>query len=346
MITVLITTHNYGQFVEQAIESVLSQDFPLDQVEILVVDDGSTDDTQERVKKYGSRIEYFHKPNGGQASALNFGIAKARGEIIALLDADDLFLPGKLARVVEAFQQDPALGMVYHRLREWHMQTDERRDWEFFPVSGNLETEPDRFVYYVPQPTSCISFRRSSMNRLLPVPEGIRMLADCYLVALIPFVAPVLAVPEFLAVYRIHGENSYSTDRQQVPIETSKSRLRMWQIVIEAMRKWLADNGYTRKQAPVRSLLDRWNILLEREEFAVTPPGRIRFFRHLLERYRYQFHLMTWRLRVINYFNALGSLIVGYEEFHRLDEGREDLTRWLRTRLGKNSPRHRSKVSV
>src|SRR6266436_367397 len=81
LITVLITTHNYGHFIEHAIDSVLSQDFPLEQVQILVVDDGSIDDTRDRVKKYGSRVEYFYKPNGGQASALNFGFAHARGEI-------------------------------------------------------------------------------------------------------------------------------------------------------------------------------------------------------------------------------------------------------------------------
>src|SRR5229473_6986834 len=106
LVTVLITTYNYGRFIEEAIDSVFSQEYPPDKIQILVVDDGSTDDTSERIKKYGSRIEYFYKPNGGQASALNFGIAKARGEIVTLLDADDFFLPGKLARVVEAFQRD------------------------------------------------------------------------------------------------------------------------------------------------------------------------------------------------------------------------------------------------
>jgi glycosyltransferase involved in cell wall biosynthesis len=98
LVTVLIDTYNYGRFIEEAIESVLAQDFPLDEVEILVVDDGSTDDTSQRIEKYRSRIHYFCKPNGGQASALNFGIAYAKGEIIALLDADDFWLPGKLKR--------------------------------------------------------------------------------------------------------------------------------------------------------------------------------------------------------------------------------------------------------
>jgi glycosyltransferase involved in cell wall biosynthesis len=80
----------------------------------VVVDDGSTDDAADRVRKYGSKVRYFHKPNEGQASALNLGFAKALGEIISLLDADDFFLPGKLARVAEAFQLNPALGMFYH----------------------------------------------------------------------------------------------------------------------------------------------------------------------------------------------------------------------------------------
>src|ERR1700756_5676379 len=112
LITVLIDKYNYGRFIEEAIESVLSQDFPAEQMEILVVDDGSTDDTAERVRKYGQRVQYFYKPNGGQASAFNFGFAQARGEIIALLDADDYWLAGKLQRVAEEFQKNPGLGMV------------------------------------------------------------------------------------------------------------------------------------------------------------------------------------------------------------------------------------------
>ncbi len=330
IITVLIIAYNYGRFIEEAIDSVLGQEFPLEQVEILVVDDGSTDDTAERVKKYGSRAQYFYKPNGGQASALNFGIGKASGEIVTLLDADDFFLPGKLARVVEAFQRDRSLGMVYHRIEVWHERTGERRDWDFVAVSGDLHEEPKKFVVYLTPPNLAVSFRQSALKRLLPIPEEIRMVADCYLAALIPFVAPVRAIPEVLAIYRVHGANSHYTSDRDVSIETRKSKLRMWQTVIAAMRKWLAENGYTGRLAPVRAMQRHWTLLLEREEFVVAAPGRLRFFRYLARCYRYQFPLMTWQLRLINGFNALGSLVVGYEGFPRLDEYRESLTRWVR----------------
>jgi len=330
-ITVLITTYNYGRFIEETIESVLAQDYTPERLQIVVVDDGSTDDTAERVKRYGSRVEYIRKANGGQASALNLGMAKARGKIIALLDADDLFLPGKLARVAAAFGENAELGMVYHRMQEWHMESDERRQWgDFFPVSGDARIDPEKFVRYVPQPTSCITFRRSALAELLPIPEEIRMLADCYLVALMPFRAPVLALEQELTVYRIHGRNQYATGEAGAPAEINAKRLRMWEVVIGAMRKWLAEHGYDRKQPAVRSLLDRWTLLLQREEFAIRAPGRLRFFRYLLQSYRYQLHRMSWRLRVINYCNALGALVVGYQNFGRLDQGRERLTSRVR----------------
>lgn len=337
-VTVLITTHNYGQFIENAIDSVLNQQCLLENVQIVVVDDGSIDDTSERVKKYGHRIDYFHKPNGGQASALNLGFAKARGEIIALLDADDFFLQGKLARIVEAFQQNPSVGMVYDRLREWHMGTGTCRDWEFNGISGDLHQDPVKFIDFNPQPTSSISFRRAPLRPLLPIPEDIRMLADCYLVALLPFVAPVLAVSDFLTIYRIHGMNSYSTGHAYLPLEVRKERLLKWKIVVKAMYKWLDETQHAQPPLAVQNFIAHWNSLLEREEFAVEPPNRVRFFWHLVQSNRYRFPVMTRRLQLINSLNTLGSLVVGYEKFPLLDKARENLTQWLRTLAGKRSP--------
>jgi glycosyltransferase involved in cell wall biosynthesis len=325
LITVLVTTYNYGQFVEQAIDSVLAQEFPLERVQIVVVDDGSTDDTAGRVKKYGARVEYFYKPNGGQASALNFGFARTRGEIVALLDADDFCLPGKLARIAEAFEQNPALGMIYHRLREWHVETGEYTELAFLPVSGGIRNTPDLFLTYEPHPTSAVAFRRSSLEAFLPIPENIRMLADCFPIALMAFHAPILAIPEFLTMYRIHRKNSYYADARDMPVEMRKARLAMWRLVIPAMFKWLADNGYTRKQRPVRIFLDRWTIFLDNQEFLLKAPGRVRFFRHLLRNVRCYKSQMSARLRTICYINAFGSLALGYEHFHLLDKWRSSL---------------------
>ncbi|MFI5096534.1 MAG: glycosyltransferase family 2 protein [Candidatus Acidiferrales bacterium] len=346
-ITVLITTYNYGRFIEEAIESVLSQDYPADKMEIVVVDDGSTDDTAERVKKYESKIKYFQKPNGGQASALNFGFARARGEIIALLDADDFFLPGKLACVTEAFQSDPALGMVYHSLQEWNTQTNERHEANFPLISGDIRTVPGLFFSYYPHPTSCVSFRRTSLARLLPIPEVIRMIADAYLVNLIPFLSSIRAVPESFIVYRIHGENSlpyfanvYQADESQMPIETREARLRRWQIVIDAMRKWLVDNGYTRRQIPVRTFLDCWALWQKKERFLIKPPGRARFFWFVVFENYAASPLQSWKLTAYNYLSALSALIFGYKKAHQMYEwrkrGMEMIQRWfekpLRTR--------------
>ena len=241
---------------------------------------------------------------------------------MALLDADDLFLPGKLSRVAQAFQQNPSLGMVYHTYMQWNVQADERRDSDFLLVSGDIHTSPEQFFFYVPHPTSCISFRRTSLGPLLPIPESIQMLADAYPVDLIPFVAPILAIPESLTVYRIHGANHYFTDEQQMPLEIRKSRLQKQQILFRAMREWLAHNGYTKKQASVRSFLARWELYQESYEFPLHAPGRLRYFRHLMKyNYRYRSRI-SWRLQVINYFNAFASLATGYRYFPYLEKWR------------------------
>jgi glycosyltransferase involved in cell wall biosynthesis len=322
LVTVLIDTYNYGRFIEDAIESVLSQDFPLDQVEILIVDDGSTDDTMGRVKKFGSRIEYFYKPNGGQASAFNFGIAMARGEIVAFLDADDYWLPGKLRRIATEFERNPETGMIYHRLLELDAETGKTGESPFVLLSGYLPNKISDLLQYFPYPTSCIAFRRRFLDRVLPVPEELRVQADGYLGATMAFVAPVLGISDCLATYRIHGQNLYYADEQEMAAEVRKSRLQMRRILYEGIRKWLADNSFTLKQPAVRCFLNRWTLYQESEEFLINPPGRLRFFSHLMLYNRCYRPQLSSRLRLINYVNALGSLLTGYKHFHLLEKWR------------------------
>lgn len=321
LVSVLITTYNYGRFVEEAIDSVLTQDFPREELEVIVVDDGSTDDTAERLKRYGSTIRYVCQANGGQAVALNTGFANARGEIVMLLDADDMFLPGRLARVASAFQQDAGLGMVYHRMLEWDMDTNERRETTFPLVSGDVQTVPQLFLSYEPQATSCISFRRTSLAGLLPIPEHIRMLADGYLVDLMPFVSRIQAIPEVLAIYRIHGKNHFYSDDKRVLAEDRKKRLEMREILVEAMHKWLARNGYTKRQLPVWIFFNSWDLYLQSERFLIEPPGRLHFFWWLIRRNFTDSVSQTWRFTFFNYVTAVAALIFGYSN-------REFMYRW------------------
>jgi glycosyltransferase involved in cell wall biosynthesis len=93
--TVLITSYNYAAFLPEAIDSALGQTHP--EVEVVVVDDGSTDDSRETIARYGDRIVPVLQENAGQASATNAGFAASRGDIVCLLDADDFFAPEKVA---------------------------------------------------------------------------------------------------------------------------------------------------------------------------------------------------------------------------------------------------------
>jgi glycosyltransferase involved in cell wall biosynthesis len=313
LITVLVATYNYGRFIEECIDSILSQEYPADKLDVLVVDDGSTDDTAQRVKKFGHKIRYFRKPNGGQASALNLGFAESRGEIIALLDADDYFLPSKLAHVAEAFEKDPQLGMFYHPFLEFDMKTGERRVSKFPPlISGSPYSDLKRFVWYA-GPGTCVSFRRKFLERLFPIPEEIRMLADGYLGSLIVFLAPILAVREPLSGYRFHGNNSYRADATQA-LETRRKRLPLYEIEFAAMRRWLEANGYTRREPYTRLFLDCWSVFLEGERFLSAPPGRLRYFRWMLRKNRADSRVQNWKFTLLRYITSFSALISGFEK--------------------------------
>jgi glycosyltransferase involved in cell wall biosynthesis len=321
----MIDTYNYGRFVEEAIESVLAQDFPAEEMEILVVDDGSTDDTAERVKKYGERVCYFYKPNGGQASAFNFGFAKARGEIVALLDADDYWLPGKLRRVAEEFEKNPGLGMVYHQYAELDDATKGMKEENFRAVSGSFG-EGDELFWYEPHPTSCTAYRRKYLELLPPVPEELRILADVWIGLLIPFVAPILAVPECLTAYRIHGKNLYYSEASQLPAESRRTRIAAVRVVVEKMTPWIEEHGF-RGRADVQAFVDRLRLYEEQERFMLEPPGRVRYFRHLMFYDACYGKHMLWRLRVINFVAALATLAAGFEQRKRAREWTEGAAR-------------------
>jgi glycosyltransferase involved in cell wall biosynthesis len=105
LISVIIPTYNRSAFLKEAIESVLKQTYQ--PFELIVVDDGSTDDTAEVLSCYAGKISIFSIPHGGPSAARNHGIQAARGDYIAFLDSDDFWLPGKLAAQMRFFHSNP-----------------------------------------------------------------------------------------------------------------------------------------------------------------------------------------------------------------------------------------------
>lgn len=204
LVSILINNYNYGRFLRQAIDSALNQTYQ--NVEVIVVDDGSADESREIIGSYGNRIIPVLKENGGQASAFNAGIAASQGEIICMLDADDFFHPSKVERVVPYSQPG---SLLYHRLQV-------QPGTEVIP--GEIAPRTDyyrhaqryRFVRFVGSPTSGLVIRRDLALRLIPLPTGhVRFSADDFIVRGAALLGQIIGIPDVLATYRVHGENAW-----------------------------------------------------------------------------------------------------------------------------------------
>lgn len=111
LVSIVTPSFNQGQFIAETIESVLQQSYP--NIELIVMDGGSTDDTVEVLRRYDGRIQWFSEPDKGQAHAINKGMHLARGEIVAYLNSDDTLLPDAVAGAVAFLKANPAVDLVY-----------------------------------------------------------------------------------------------------------------------------------------------------------------------------------------------------------------------------------------
>ena len=111
LVSVITPSYNQGAFIRATIESVLSQDYP--DVEYIIMDGGSTDETASVVRDYASRLTFVSEKDRGQSHAINKGFRMARGDILAWLNSDEVYLPGAIRNGVDGFRQDPSAGAVY-----------------------------------------------------------------------------------------------------------------------------------------------------------------------------------------------------------------------------------------
>jgi hypothetical protein len=212
-VSILINNYNYGQFLGEAIRSALSQSY-LNR-EIIVVDDGSTDDSLQTVRSFGDQVRLIAKQNGGQASAFNAGFAASRGGIICLLDADDVLLPGKVERIVEVFRQNPRSDWCFENLKLFRDSQSERCSRDRFFAAGKVDARKSMldgvFPKNIESASSGLSFRRELLARILPMPHAKSiLLCDDYIKAACYALSPGIALDEELSLQRIHGANLYT----------------------------------------------------------------------------------------------------------------------------------------
>lgn len=217
-VTALLCNYNYGRYLHDAISSALSQTWP--DVEVIVVDDGSTDNSRVVIESFGQKIRHIYKENGGQASAFNAGIAASTGEIICFLDSDDVWLPGKVSEVVDKFRSGD-WALVCHQLQAIYADGTPipEEDLRYRP-DAHLEegtTASELFFRGYPwifSPTSGMSLRSSIARSLLPIPERTwRICADNPIAYGSVCFGNLGVIRKQLGQYRHHSTNGFASLR-------------------------------------------------------------------------------------------------------------------------------------
>lgn len=201
LVSVVIPVYNQAEFILAAIDSVLEQDYP--ELELIVVDDGSTDATPRLLADHPGSFRVLTQPNRGAAAALNRGIRESHGPLVCWLSADDLFLAGKLQRQVMALEQDPEVGLVYTGYERI------RADGSSIAVlDAPKPVHPDPFTMVFWQNSingSSVMVRREVFETCGPFDEGLRADVDADMWLRVTQRYKIRCIDGVYLKYRIHG---------------------------------------------------------------------------------------------------------------------------------------------
>ena len=210
LVSIIINNYNYARFLPEAIESALSQRHTA--VEVIVVDDGSTDDSAAVIGRYADQVKPVIKANGGQASAFNAGFEESRGEVVLFLDADDVLLETAVERALASFD-NPRVAKAHWRLIEIDANGEPTgRMQPIWPLPEGDVSE--RMIKTGPglttPPTSGNAWARWFLQAVLPMPEAeYRISADFYLAQLSMVAGELRTIDKPQALMRHHGSNNY-----------------------------------------------------------------------------------------------------------------------------------------
>jgi hypothetical protein len=244
----MVVNYNYARFLGEALDSIVNQTYQ--NFEIVICDDGSTDNSRELISSYAhrdSRVRPIFKENGGVARALNTTYAATAGEIIAMLDADDLFTREKLEKVVEKFAPGGRVGTVLNTLTK---VDSNGHPIGSIPQFGKLDRGELRekllrcAAHWAIAPTSGISFRRACADLVFPIPEEqFRTEADGYMCTVAPLFYAVDVIDEPMTIYRVHSSNV--TAASSISVKSCERIMSAGERVFSVLSSIAEKNGWT-----------------------------------------------------------------------------------------------------
>ena len=213
LVSIIINNFNYAAYVGQAIDSALAQTYK--PIEVIVVDDGSTDNSREIISSYGEKIISVFQSNGGLNAACNAGWKVSKGDIVIFLDSDDVLLPDCVEKCVTTLKNTSKIKAQYYL---------QKVDKNLKPVGGMLpnsgmgkESDIPRDItlcgYYATPPNSGNAYTKSFLEKIMPVPEFDKRKSDYdatvdgMLCGVSGLIGGVIFIPEALGLYRVHGAN-------------------------------------------------------------------------------------------------------------------------------------------
>ncbi len=239
-VSIVIRNYNYGHFLRDAVDSALAQSYP--HVEVIVVDDGSTDDSRSIIAQYGSRIASVLKENGGEGSGVNAGFAASHGDIVIYLDSDDTLRPEAAECAVRAFDS----GVVRVQYPLTLMNAEGQPLGSDTPI---VRLPRDRMAAYTLQgivieraPTSGNAFAREFLRKVLPMAEAEwPRAADAYLCTLATFSGGLATLSQPLGFYRVHASNL--TASTTFDLKRVRATLREGEPLVRLIERFAGENG-------------------------------------------------------------------------------------------------------
>ena len=256
LVSAIVATYNRADVVSQAIESILGQTY--ENMEVIIVDDGSTDGTDDMLRKFGSRIRILRQQNAGPSAARNRGLAAAKGEIISFLDSDDIWLPAKTERQVALLQRtgnsvgccvcnavlksrnQPALTSFENSLLN---PSEEEGLWLNAP-----RVLMHRFMLF----NQTVAVRREMLAKIGGFDESLRYMEDYDLALQLSLLGPFAFIKEPLVIYNLGSTGSLAEEALKKAIHLKESIVRIRQRVNQTVS---ASGDHVKLRVPIRRAL-------------------------------------------------------------------------------------------